>query len=107
MVGEIVWAPFPFTDLSQAKPRPVLVVADVGNTRDDDWIVCEITSNPRRQDRAIAISRRDMESGRLRPGSQVRPDRLTTLNEAVFQDTVGRLSPGKLAEVLAAVRNLF
>ena len=55
MVGEIVWAPFPFTDLSQSKVRPVLVIADVRETAESDWIVCEITSGPIIQSRSIEI----------------------------------------------------
>ena len=41
MVGDVVLAPFPFTDLSEIKVRPAVVVADVGT---QDWVLCEITS---------------------------------------------------------------
>ncbi len=107
MVGDIIWAPYPFTDLTQAKLRPVLVVADVRDVREDDWIVCEITSGRARHIREIPIARGDLQSGELRRGSKVRPDRLATLDEKVFEDTIGRLTDAKLAEVLAAVRALF
>ena len=42
-VGAVILVPFPFSDLSQAKLRPALVLADVGK---NDWILCQITSNP-------------------------------------------------------------
>ena len=41
--GTVVLVPFPFSDLSQAKLRPAVVLADVGR---GDWILCQITSNP-------------------------------------------------------------
>jgi len=107
MVGDIIWAPYPFTDLTQAKLRPVLVVADVRDVGEDDWIVCEITSGRARHIREIPIARGDMQTGQLHRGSKVRPDRLATLDEKVFEDTIGRLTDAKLAEVLAAVRGLF
>ena len=107
MVGDIIWAPYPFTDLTQAKLRPVLVVADVRDVREDDWIVCEITSGRARHIREIPIARGDMQTGQLHRGSKVRPDRLATLDEKVFEDTIGRLTDAKLAEVLGAVRGLF
>ena len=108
MVGDIVWAPFPFSDLSQAKLRPVLIVADVRDGRERDWIVCEITSGRASHAREIPITSGDMKSGRLRRrNSRVRPDRLTTLDEGIFQRTIGRLTDTKLAEITAAVRNLF
>ena len=39
--GAIVVVPFPFSDLSQAKKRPVLVITDLNN---NDLILCQITS---------------------------------------------------------------
>ncbi len=108
MVGNIVWAPFPFTNLTQTKRRPVLVLADVASGRERDWIVCEITSSRAEQTRSIAISHSDMEGGELhRPNSRVRPDRLMTLNESLMGTAIARLTDAKLAEILASVRRLF
>ena len=39
--GEIVLVPFPFSDLSQAKLWPAVVLADAGR---GDWILCQVTS---------------------------------------------------------------
>ena len=39
--GDVVVVPFPFSDLSQAKRRPALVVAELTG---DDLILCQITS---------------------------------------------------------------
>ena len=104
MVGDVVLAPFPFTDLSDVKIRPAVVVADVGM---QDWVLCEITSSPQVRDRYISIGRNDMETGTLKVRSWARPDRLTTLNDSVFERRVGRLSAAKHAEIAAAVRSLF
>ena len=104
MVGDIVLAPLSFTDLSGSKNRPVLVVADVGM---QDWVVCQITSQYPGRPREIAITKNDMQSGRVINDSWVRPGRLSTLNEGLFSPPVARLATSKLAEVLAAVRSLF
>ena len=104
MIGDVVLAPFPFTDLSDIKIRPAVVLADVGM---QDWVLCEITTRWQMRDRYIPIAEHDMEDGELRRRSWVRPNRLTTLNESVFQHTIGRLSAAKHAEVSAAVRSLF
>ena len=39
--GVVVLVPFPFSDLSQAKLRPAVVLAHAGR---GDWILCQITS---------------------------------------------------------------
>ena len=107
MVGDVVWAPFPFTNLEETKIRPVLILADVRERGQPDWIVCEVTSGPVTHDSAIEIRRGDMRSGRLPQRSRVRPNRLTTLDERVFAGLIGRVTDAKQAEVRAAVRALF
>ena len=102
MVGDIVLAPVPYTDLSQVKIRPALVLADVGMS---DWIVCEMTSQGRSGD--IPITQSDMRRGRLRGNGWAHPGRLNTLSDSVFRRTIGAVSNGKLAQVSAAVRALF
>ncbi len=102
MVGDVVLAPVPFTDLSEVKIRPALVLADVGM---GDWVVCEMTSQGRSGD--IPIAQGDMQRGRLRGNGWARPGRLNTLSDGVFRRTVGAVSSGKLAEVSTAVRGLF
>ena len=104
MVGDIVLTPFPYTDLSSSKIRPAVVVADVGS---GDWVLCEITSSPQNRPGNIAITQEDMQTGRIQVASQVRPDRLHTLNQLIFRRTIGTLSVAKQSQVLAAVRNLF
>ena len=104
MVGDVVLTPLPFTDLSEIKVRPAVIVADVGT---QDWVLCQITSKAPARDRHVLIAPTDMRTGRLRRRSWVRPDRLYTLNESVFRRTIGRLSAAKHAEIAAAVRSLF
>ena len=104
MVGDIVETPFPYTDLSDIKSRPAIVIADIGMA---DWILCAITSRRYMRAGDIAITRADIQSGALDRDSWARPSRLHALNESLFEDTIGRLTDAKLAEVLAAVRALF
>jgi hypothetical protein len=41
--GDVVVLPFPFSDLSENKVRPAVVLACANKS---DWILCQITSNP-------------------------------------------------------------
>ena len=104
VVGDVVLAPFPYSDLSAAKTRPCLVLADVGM---DDWVLCEITSRRQGYPGDIRIVQSDMRNGRLHRNGWVRPGRLHTLNDALLRRTVGGVSSAKQAEVMAAVRGLF
>ena len=104
MIGDIVVARYPFTDLSEIKPRPAVILAEVGTL---DCIVCEVTSSSIVHPRRIEIASRDLQNGRLEHRSWARPDRLFTLHESVFRHTGTRLSDAKLTEILAATRALF
>lgn len=107
MVGDIVLAPFPYSDLSLGKVRPVLLIADVRYPHQADWVVCEITSQSDDRVRQIALAAGDLAVGHLDRTSWVRPDRLETLTERVFGRPIGRLTDAKTAEIRAAVRSLF
>ena len=50
--GQIILVPFPFSDLTQAKLRPAVVLADAGR---GDWILCQVTSNPYGDANAVGI----------------------------------------------------
>ena len=107
MVGDIVILPFPYADSADVKDRPTVLLADVGDGRYTDWIVCPVTTSRIPHRRAIPISLADLVAGSLDPDSKVRPDRLATFAESRFGNTVARLTDTKLAEILAAVRSLF
>ena len=107
MVGNIVIVRFPYTDMRNAKLRPGLLVADVGYAGQLDWMVCQVTTQPLPDSRQIALAPPDLTAGRLHERSWVRPDRMMTMNEGTFGNTVARLTDAKTAEVLAAIRSSF
>ena len=107
MVGNIVIVRFPYTDLTNAGLRPGLLVADVRYGNQLDWMVCRITTQALPGSGQIALAADDLEVGRLAQASWVRPDRIMTMNERIFGNTIARITDTKLAEILAAVRSLF
>lgn len=97
---DIVIVPFPFSDLTQAKRRPALVVAGL---QADDLILCQITSQLVRDQYAIAIVNDDFESGTLQQRSNVRPNRLFTAAQQIVLYQAGRLKPAKTNEAIAKI----
>ena len=102
--GAVVLVPFPFSDLSQAKLRPAVVLADGGR---EDWILCQITSNPYGDPRAVALSEKSFRAGSLRVTSYARPGKLFTANHSLIVGHVGTLSADAFTEIIMAVRGLF
>jgi len=94
--GDIVVVPFPFSDLTSAKRRPALVIAELEG---DDLILCQITSQQIRDRYAILIDDGDFEDGTLRQTSNVRPNRIFTADHHIILYIVGHLKPEKVNEV--------
>lgn len=81
VIGDVVVLPFPQTDLQAGKRRPALVVADLTG---DDLILCQITSQSRRNDSySIKLTRAEFDHGRLNVDSFIRANRLFTVEQSV------------------------
>ena len=98
--GDIVVLPFPFSDLSESKIRPAVVLARATKS---DWILCQITSNPYGDAQAIVIDQTDFKSGMLRLQSSARPSKPFTANEGLIISIEGTLKPEKLNEIREAI----
>jgi mRNA interferase MazF len=66
----------------------------------DDVILCQITSQARSDSYSIPLEQSDFISGGLNQSSRVRPNRLFTADEAIIAYGAGRITNGKLSEVL-------
>jgi mRNA interferase MazF len=98
--GAIALVRFPFSDLSQSKLRPAIVLADAGR---GDWILCQITSNPYSDTRAIMLSEESFRQGGLQRTSYARPAKLFTANHELMVAEVGVLTVEALRQVVNAV----
>jgi mRNA interferase MazF len=98
--GDVVVAPFPFSDLSAAKKRPALVVATLTG---DDVILCQITAQAAKDRYAIPLVDRDFTTGSLRQASNIRPNRIFTADSKIILYRAGVVSPTKLREVTAKI----
>lgn len=98
--GDVVVIPFPFSDLTQAKRRPALVIAA---PRGDDLILCQITSKAVRDDYAVPLGDDDFETGALRQPSNVRPNRIFTADHHLVLYRIGALGKLKMDTVVEAV----
>ena len=86
---QVVLLSFPFSDLSAQKLRPALLLADAGR---DDWLLCQITSKPYADARAVALNDADFVTGSLRVVSYARPAKLFTAHASLVQSVVGEMS---------------
>jgi len=102
--GAIVLVLFPFSDLSQTKVRPAVVLADAGR---GDCIPCQITSKPYSDANAIELTNAAFATGSLRVTSYARPAKLFTANQNLITSQVGQLAPATLRSIAQAGANII
>jgi len=99
--GQVLKVLFPFSDLSDAKKRPGLVVATI---QGDDTILCQITSQNDEQDPyAVPLTAEDFEEGNLRQSSYIRPNKLFTADSTIISGVIGYIKQSKMNEVDEAI----
>ena len=102
--GTVVLVPFPFSDLSRSKLRPAIVLADVGH---DDWVLCQVTSNPYSDPLAVTINDSGFSMGSLQKTSYARPTKLFTANHQIMISLVGRLTPEIFGTIVHRTIQIF
>ncbi len=94
--GDVVVLPFPFSDLSISKKRPALIVA---NLKGDDVILCQITSQHRKDNYSVTLHDKDFKKGKLNQKSRIRPNRLFTAEKSIILYKIGKLKQEKINQV--------
>lgn len=95
--GDVVVVPFPFSDLSNAKRRPALVLAKLA---ENDLILCLITSQNASNPYTTLIEDNDFETGSLNKTSYAKSNRVFTANEQLIAYKAGKLTREKTDEVI-------
>ncbi len=104
VAGDIIVVSFPYTDLSQTRKRPALILA---NLEGDDIVICEITSRIRKDSYVVFLKNEDLEFGSLKTKSIIRPNRLLTINKNKINYKFGKIKQEKLEEVFDKLKAVF
>jgi mRNA interferase MazF len=96
--GDLLLVPFPFTDLSATKRRPVLALTAADTY--GDFIALPITSRPQTE-HAVPISAADLVHGTLPAASWIRTNRVVTLNTRLVVKTLARISDKAVVDAVA------
>lgn len=100
--GQIVLVPFPFTDLSGAKLRPVLMLRRA-SVQFDDWLVCMVSSQLHQADTQIdeilSPSDADFAATGLKVPSVLRLSRLAVLESSLLVGSLGSISDDRLQRI--------
>lgn len=94
--SDIVQIPFPFSDLTRQKCRPVLLLTAPDGF--GDFLAAAVTSQAGHND-AIPLQNDDLAGGSLPKASWVRATRLFSLNQGAVILALGNLKPESFKRV--------
>ena len=101
---DVLLVPFPFSDFSGKKVRPVLVVSnDKFNYSSDDVIICGITRNIDKNQYVVKIDTKNLEEGKLFNPCCVRVENILKMDKKLLLKKIGKMPrgaphPGRLTQ---------
>ncbi len=99
--GDIVLFPFPYTDLSNRKLRPCLVLSE---EMGEDIMLCQITSQRLRKDEySVELKPADTTDGTIMIDSYIRANMIFTASKAQIRRKLCRVKDDKYRQVTNAV----
>ena len=106
--GDIVIIPFPFTDLSAIKQRPVLIISnDDHNQLTEDIVVCGITSNLKDTNYSVGIDDESLLKEKIPVPSRIKVDKIFTLKQSLIKKKIGSLKPVIFNAVKSEIQKLI
>jgi mRNA interferase MazF len=105
---DIILIPFPFSDLSGQKVRPVLLLSnDAYNQLSADVLVCGLTTNLRISPYSVIISVDDVEvSGSLKHASRIKTDTIASIEQSLLTKPIARLKLAIFNQVVDQIEQL-
>ncbi len=106
--GEIVFVPFPFTNLRSTKKRPVLIISKTDyNQNSIDFISCGITSNIKTAGYSVLIDNKDLQKGYLPKPSRIKVNTIFTLEKSSVIRSYGKVKEEVMKKVKEELYKLF
>lgn len=105
---EIVLVPFPYSDLSFSKRRPVLIISNNHyNKNFTDTLVCVITSNLFKNTYSVDLNDEHLDSGILPEKSVIKCHKLFTAEQKKIIRHFSVISEQKFEEVIYMLQKLI
>lgn len=106
--GDILIVPFPFSNLTGVRQRPVLVLSKSAYSKEcEDVITCGITSNLKDSKYSILIDNSNLIEGNIPVKSRIKVDKLFTLEQSIVIKRMGRIDKRTFEKVRKEFFNLI
>ena len=106
--GDLLLVPFPFSDQSGRKVRPVIVLSNNEfNGHSEDIIVVGVTSNLSKDKYAIKLDDKDLEEGKLITSCMIKIENILRLDRHLIIKKIGKIKKEKLKEMISIFNSII
>jgi len=97
---EILLVPFPFSDQSDKKVRPVIVISNNNfNSHSEDVIVVGLTSNISKDRYTVDLNLNDLEEGRINELCCIKVENILKIDKDLIIKKIAKINKNKLKEI--------
>lgn len=98
---DLLLVPFPFSDQSGRKIRPVIVISNESfNEISDDVLVIGVTSNISKDKYTISLTNNDLEEGKLTTLCCIKVENILKIDKDLIIKKIGRIKREKLNRII-------
>ena len=106
--GDLLLVPFPFSDQSGKKVRPVIVVSNNEfNKNSDDVIVVGVTSNISKNQYTVILTNEDLKEGKLFTDCCIKVENILKLDKELVIKKIGKINPSTLKKIISKLNDII
>jgi len=102
--GDVVVLPFPYTNFSNVKKRPAVVIATL---RGQNAILAQITTNKRDDEDLVSLTKKDFSSGSLKCDSFIMVSLIFTADTSRINYKAGKINQKTIKRVEKKICQIF
>ena len=106
--GNILLVPFPFSDQSGKKARPVIIISNNNfNEYSEDLIVVGVTSNISKDKYTLNLNNKDLEKGKLNNACCIKVENILRLDKSLIIKKIGKIKKEKTLQIIKIFESII
>jgi len=105
---DLLLVPFPFSDQSGRKVRPIIVISNNNfNENSEDILIVGVTSNVNKGEYNLKLENKDLEDGKLITNCTIKVENILKLDKNLIIKRIGKIKSEKLIEINKVINKLI
>jgi len=105
---DLLLVPFPFSDQSGRRVRPVIVISNNKfNEHSEDVLIVGVTSNISKERYTLSLKNNDLEEGKLITPCCIKVENILKIDKELIIKKIGRINKEKLISIIDIILKII